>query len=463
MRLTARDLSRVRHRQFLRRERLAGAPVTGISTDTRTIARGSLFVALRGERFDGRTFVAEAFARGAAAAVVAGDFDTAKFPDLPLLVVDDPLVALGELAGFHRQRFSIPVLAIGGSNGKTTTKEMVAAVLRTKYRVLCTQGNLNNQIGVPQTLFGLTGRHDVAVLELGTNHPGEIASLCGIARPTHALITNIGSEHLEFFGDLDGVAREEGALFEALAGTRGGTAIVNADDRRVTRLAARVRHKVMFGFSARGASLHGKKLRLDARGNAAFEMQRSGTRRPVSIALSFPGKHNAQNALAAAAAGVTFGVPARQIAEALHGFQPVSKRMETLVLGGVTVLNDSYNANPDSMAAAVATLAGVRTGGKRIAVLADMKELGQASADAHRRLGDQVSDAGIDCLLTYGDQARLLQEHSRVAFAVHYEQKNMLAEYLAELVAPGDVVLVKGSRGMAMEDVVVFLRQRRPE
>jgi UDP-N-acetylmuramoyl-tripeptide--D-alanyl-D-alanine ligase len=440
-----------------------GAPVTGISTDTRTIVRGGLFVALRGERFDGRAFVAEAFARGAAAAVVGPDFETTKFPDRAILVVDDPLMTLGELAGFHRQRFSIPVLAIGGSNGKTTTKEMVAAVLRTKYHVLSTQGNLNNQIGVPQTLFGLTGRHDVAVLELGTNHPGEIASLCGIARPTHALITNIGSEHLEFFGDLDGVAREEGALFEAVAGIRGGTAIVNADDRRVTRLAARVPHRVTFGFSARGARLRGRKLRLDSRGNPAFEMQKSGTRRPVSVGLSFPGKHNAQNALAAAAVGVAFGVPAQRIAEALLEFHPVSKRMETLVLGGVTVLNDSYNANPDSMAAAVATLAGVSTGGKRIAVLADMKELGPASADAHRRLGEQVSDAGIDCLLTFGDQARLLHERSRVPFAVHYEQKNMLAEYLAELVIPGDVVLVKGSRGMAMEDVVVFLRQRRPE
>jgi UDP-N-acetylmuramoyl-tripeptide--D-alanyl-D-alanine ligase len=336
-------------------------------------------------------------------------------------------------------------------------------VLRTRYRVHWTQGNLNNQIGVPQTLFGLTGRHDLAVLELGTNHPGEIAYLCGIVRPTHALITNIGSEHLEFFGDLDGVALEEGALFASVKHTRGGTAIVNADDRRVVRLAAGIGRQVTYGFTARNVRVRGRGVRLDEDGNARFGLLRAGTKRPVAVELAFPGRHNAENALAAAAAGITFGIPPARIAETLNTFRPVSKRMETLVLGGVTVLNDSYNANPDSMAAALAALAGVRTGGKRIAVLADMKELGEASAEAHRQLGEMVTRAGVDCLLTYGVQSRLVHDRAKVEFAVHYDQKNMLAEYLAELVTPGDVVLVKGSRGMAMEDVVVFLRQRRAE
>lgn len=463
MRFTARDLASVQHREFLNRDRLAATPVTGVSTDTRTITAGSLFVALRGERFDGRAFLAEAFAKGAVGAITDAGVDPQCFPGAVFLIVDDPLQALGELASLHRARFSIPVLAIGGSNGKTTTKEMVAAVLRTRYRVLSTQGNLNNQIGVPHTLFGLTGRHNLAVLELGTNHPGEIASLCGIVRPTHALITNIGSEHLEFFGSLDGVAREEGALFDAIAQTPAGIAIVNADDRRVTHLAGGIRRRVTYGFIARGVRVHGRTLRLDGDGNARFNLLRTGSRKPVPVGLSFPGRHNAENALAAAAAGVAFGVPLTHIAQVLRDFRPVSRRMETLVLGGVTVLNDSYNANPDSMAAALAALAGVRTGGKRIAVLADMKELGAASAEAHRRLGQEVTKAGIDCLLTYGEQARLIHERAKVEFAVHYDQKNVLAEYLAELVTAGDVVLVKGSRGMAMEDVVVFLRQRRSE
>jgi UDP-N-acetylmuramoyl-tripeptide--D-alanyl-D-alanine ligase len=459
MKFTARDLSRVRHRDFLEREKLAAA-VTSVSTDTRTILPESLFVALRGERFDGAAFVREAIAKGARAAVVDTGFPVREVPGVPLLIVDDPVVALGELAALHRARFSIPVLGIGGSNGKTTTKEMVAAVLRTKYRVLSTAGNLNNQIGVPHTLLALSAKHDLAVVELGTNHPGEIEYLCGIVRPTHGLLTNIGSEHLEFFGDLDGVAREEGALFASLDG---GTAIVNADDPKVKRLAAGRRRAVPYGFSARGVRVRGSRLRFDPRGCANFSLVRPGARRPVPIVLVIPGKHNAGNALAAAAAGVTFGVPGTRIAEALREFQPVSKRMETEVAGGVTILNDSYNANPDSMAAALATLAAVETTGKRIAVLADMLELGPASPDAHRRLGDQVNEAGIDCVLTYGPQARLLHERARVGFTAHYDQKNMLAEYLAELVVPGDVVLVKGSRGMRMEDVVVFLRQRRSE
>jgi len=460
MRFTAKDLARVRHREFVRRELLAGRSVNGVSTDTRTIQPGNLFVALRGERFDGGAFVTQALAKGALAAVVSPDFPTGNHPDVPFLVVDDPLAALGELAALHRAKFSIPVLGIGGSNGKTTTKEMVAAVLRTRYRVLCTAGNLNNQIGVPQTLFGLTAKHDVAVLELGTNHPGEIAYLCGIARPTHGLITNIGSEHLEFFGDLDGVEREEGALFAALGR---GTAIVNTDDRRVVRQARGIRRTIGYGFASRGARVRGRGLRLDAGGCATFGVLKAGTRRPIPITLSVPGKHSATNALAAAAVGVAFGVPGRKIAEALLRFAPVGKRMETLVVGGVTVLNDTYNANPDSMAAALETLAGVKAAGKRIAVLADMLELGPASIEAHRRLGDEITRARVDCLLTYGERAKAVHETAKAGFAVHYDQKNMLAEYLAELVSPGDVVLVKGSRGMKMEDVIEFLRQRRAE
>lgn len=459
MKLSPSELLHISHDEFCNVGKLKGEMLRGVSTDSRTIREGELFVALRGATYDGHRFLADAFAKGALAAIVARDGIIEPVKTMPLLVVPDTTKALGELARFYRLKFSIPVLAIGGSNGKTTTKDMIAAVLRRRFNVLYTEGNLNNQIGVPRTLFRLDKKHEIAVIELGTNHPGEIAYLCSIVEPTHGLITNIGREHLEFFHSVGGVAKEEGALFEKLARS-GGTAFVNMDDVHLRRRSQKIKSTITYGFTSRTATVRGTLGAMDAAGCVDLRFLSKRSKRQTRVKLAIPGKHSAANALAAAAVGLAFHVPAAEIKSALEQVQPVSKRMEILTINGITVYNDTYNANPDSMRAALQTLAAAQVRGKRIAVLADMNELGTASETEHTRIGKEITSLPIDYLLTYGDQAQYIHEAANMKFKFHYLQKNMLAEYLCESLAPGDAVLVKGSRGMKMEDVVVFLQER---
>jgi UDP-N-acetylmuramoyl-tripeptide--D-alanyl-D-alanine ligase len=462
MKLTVSDFLRLAPREIRHRE-LLRHPLTGVSTDSRTAGPGDLFVALKGPMFDGHRFVAGAVARGVGAVMVEAGSVQEGWPEIPLLVVEDTTKALGDLARAYRAKFEIPVLAVGGSSGKTTTKDMINAVLGTKYRVLSTERNFNNHIGVPKTLFRLERKHDIAVVEIGTNHPGELKVLCNILAPTHGLLTNIGAEHLEFFRSLDGVEEEEGVLFDVLMRRRGGVGIVNIDDARVVQRAYGLPKHVTYGFSARRSDIRGRRLKLSGAACASFDFSGRRAKKPVSVRLGVPGRHQAMNALAAAAVGLLFGVPGRMIAEALERFQASDKRMSVLEEGGVRILNDTYNANPDSMIAALETLAATRASGKRIAVLGDMLELGGEELSEHRRVGRAASRLSIDMLLTYGTRAHSIHESARIPGALHYDQKNILAEYLVELVVPGDVVLLKGSRGMAMEDVASFLVERLRE
>jgi UDP-N-acetylmuramoyl-tripeptide--D-alanyl-D-alanine ligase len=456
--LTARDLSKLHHLEFRNREALDGRRITGVSTDSRTIKSGDLFFALKGENFDGHKFIAEVVARGAAAVVVEV---SANVPSRhPTLVVKSTVRAFGELAHLVRKRCTLPLIAIGGSNGKTTTKEMITHVLRSRYRVLATEGNLNNHLGVPQTIFRLDEKDEIAVVEIGTNHPGEIRSLCRILEPTHGLITNVGKEHLEFFGSIEGVAREEADLYKALTRRKATVAFVNADDPNVAARAKGVARRVTYGFGSQRVAVKGKLLGMDDAGCCRFQFTRAKTKRTVRVQLAVPGEHNAYNALAAAAVGVAFEVPFHRIRHALQEFHSASKRMEVLNVKGVVIYNDTYNANPDSTVAALRTVARAQVRGKRIAVLADMLELGSHATEEHLRVGKEVAALGFDYLLTYGEKARHMHDAASMPYAVHYQQKNMLAEYLAELVGPGDAVLVKGSRGMKMEDIVVFLEER---
>lgn len=458
MDLTARDMSKLHHLEFRNREALEARKITGVSTDSRTIKSGDLFFALKGETFDGHKFIREVVAKGAAAVVVEVSADAPSRH--PTLVVEDTTRALGELAHLIRRRFTLPVIAIGGSNGKTTTKEMIMQVLRSRYRVLGTEGNLNNQLGVPQTLFRLRENDEVAVVEIGTNHPGEIRYLCRILEPTHGLITNMGKEHLEFFGSMEGVAREEGDLYKALKKRKTSVAFVNADDPRAAVRAKGVARRVTYGFGNRRVAVQGKLLGMDDAGCCRFQFTGGKAKQNVRVQLGVPGEHNAYNALAAAAVGVAFKIPPHSIRRALQEFHAASKRMEVLDVKGVVIYNDTYNANPDSTLAALRTVARAQVKGKRIAVLADMLELGPHAVDEHLRVGKEVAALGFDYLLTYGEKARHIHDAASMEFAVHYQGKNMLAEYLAELVAPGDAVLVKGSRGMKMEDIIVFLEER---
>jgi len=463
MKLTLNDIRRLKPAEIRNGEMLERKPLAGVSTDSRTVAHGELFVALRGPNFDGHRFIAEAVARGARAVVVDAAGRRGLWPRVAEIVVSDTTTALGNLAHLYRRKFDIPVVAIGGSSGKTTTKDMVAAVLGARYRVLSTDKNFNNQIGVPKTLFRMDETHEIAVIEIGTNHPGELRSLCDILEPTHGLLTNIGREHLEFFQSIDGVEEEEGMLFDHLAQRSGTTAFVNADDPRVVARAHWCRKKLAYGFGGRISGVRGRKLRLGDTACAQFEFLGGRIKKAVPVQLGIPGRHQAMNALAAAAIGLAFRVQPGAIAGALGAFCASDKRMEVLDMVGITVLNDTYNANPDSTIAALETLAAMRLPGKRIAVLGDMLELGSREKEEHRRVGEAASRLGIDYLLTFGPRARQIHEAATTTFAVHYEQKNVLAEYLAELVAPGDAVLLKGSRGTTMEDIVTFLGQRLQE
>jgi UDP-N-acetylmuramoyl-tripeptide--D-alanyl-D-alanine ligase len=460
MRLTARDLGAVTHVEFLNRDLLKGKTIAGVSTDSRMVAGGELFVALKGENFNGHSFVATVFEKGVAAAIVDTSFNVESVSGRPLLVVKDTTRALGELAHFHRMQFDIPVIAIGGSNGKTTTKDMVSSILASRYNVLSTEGNLNNHIGVPQTLLRLQRKHDVAVVEIGTNHPGEIGYLCGILEPTHGLVTNIGREHLEFFGSLEGVAEEEGVLFEYLGKHKRSFVFVNADDELVRSKARRTKRRISYGMHALRADLRGKVIGVDETGQATISYASTKPAKRDTIRLRIPGEHNAINALAAIAVGLTLKVPATRIRKSLETFRPTTKRMEVLNYEGITIYNDTYNANPDSMISALRTLASAKVPGNKIAVLADMRELGEHGKEEHEHVGREATQLGINYVLTYGTLARSIHETASVQYKFHYDQKNILAEYLAELIAPGDAVLVKGSRGMKMEDVVTFLRER---
>jgi UDP-N-acetylmuramoyl-tripeptide--D-alanyl-D-alanine ligase len=466
MTLTAKDILALPHLQEFGFERTADLVLTGVSTDSRTIRRGDLFIPLHGDTFDGHNFITKAVEAGAAVVIADSRWVEANqilFSSLnvPRIIVDDTVRTFGQLANAYRKNFKIPVLVIGGSNGKTTTKEMVSAVLRTKFTILNTEGNLNNHIGVPQTIMRLQKEHQIAVLEIGTNHFGEIANLCSIVEPTHVLITNVGREHLEFFGSIEGVAKAEGEAFEWLRKNRrsAGVAFVNQDDTRLKRLAKGIAKAVGFGLGKGAASVKGKVRSVNDQACVQLEI-RQRAKKAFRVQLAVPGQHNAYNALAAAAVGLAFKVPVKRIQEALSSFSSANKRMQVLRLDSVIVLNDTYNSNPDSVLAALGVLKSIGTPGKKIAVLADMLELGTNAVDEHKRIGEAVTTSGAKILLTYGALSKHTHEAAAIAEKSHYDHKTVLADSLFGLLSPGDVVLVKGSRGMRMEEVVAFITER---
>lgn len=466
MTLTTQDILALSHLQAFGFGGKKGVLCRGVSTDSRTVQHDDLFIAIRGETFDGHDFITKAVESGAG--VIAADARWAgpnqvllSSLNLPCLIVEDTIRLLGQVATMHRRKFKIPVLVVGGSNGKTTTKEMIAAILKTKYRVLSTEGNLNNHIGVPQTLLRLDQQHQIAVIEIGTNHFGEIAYLASIVEPTHALITNVGREHLEFFGSVEGVARAEAEVFDWMRTQKGakGVGFINHDDQHLAKLARTVKKTVSYGFGNGTIAIKGKILGFNKLAFARFEVRPRG-KKAFRIELSVPGEHNAVNALAASAVGLTLGVPAKKIQAALSAFSSTSKRMQLFQVNGVTVLNDTYNSNPDSALAALGVLGRMKAAGKKVAVLADMLELGDNAAREHQRIGAAVAASGTTHLLGFGPLTQNTINAATTEFKKHFEQKSALSEQLAQLLSPGDVVLVKGSRGMRMEEVVLFITER---
>lgn len=431
-------------------------PLSGVSCDSRRIGAGELFIALRGERFDGHDFLAEAQAAGAAAAVIDGHavqkVHTSALPGLPLVVVADTRRALGLLAGWRRLLFSLPLIAVTGSNGKTTTKEMIAGILRAAFgdAVLATQGNLNNDIGLPLTLLRLNAGHCAAVVEMGMNRPGEIAMLAHLARPTVAIVTNAQRAHLSGMGSLESVATEKGGIFGAL--TESGIAVINADDpwADLWRSLAAGRRIVDFAFehpaSVRGCyAAHGLEslLRLSAP---------SGE---VEIALAVPGAHNARNALGAAAAAWAVGAGLNAIRDGLRAFSGVKGRLQRLNgPNGALLLDDTYNANPDSVRAGIDVLAAMP--GRKVFVFGDMGEIGDMTGQYHDEVGGYAKSQGIDRLLALGE-ASVLAARNFGAGGEHFRRLESLVAALRQEMRPGTTALIKGSRFMRMERVIEAL------
>ncbi len=427
--------------------RISGRDVafTGVSTDSRAIREGDLFVALRGERFDGHGFLKAAAAARAAAAMVDSGYG-GEYP-LPALVVSDTRRSLGDLARYWRARFAPVLIGIAGSNGKTTVKEMLAAILRKHAdpaAVLATRGNLNNDIGLPLTLLALRHAHRWCAIELGMNHKGEIAYLAGIARPGVGLVNNAQREHLEFMRSVEEVADENASLYDALPAH--GVAVINADDPHASlfRNRAGARRTVEFGLE--GAMVSGR-YRLE-RLSSEIRLRTPGGEAEATLAI--PGLHNVSNALAAAACGVAAGIPVKTIAEGLSAFRPYTGRLQVKqAAGGATVIDDSYNANPDSVRAAIDVLASCPA--PTALVLGDMGEVGEHGVEFHREVGAYARAKGVSQLLALGDATR----HAVDAFGEGGRRFDDVAQLVAEL--RSQTVLVKGSRFMRMERVVAAL------
>ncbi len=426
--------------------------ITGVCSDTRRIREGNLFVAISGERYDGHDFVAEAMRSGACASLVQDDWHDARADrESPLgarIVVPEVIPALQTFAGWHRSRFDLPVIAVTGSNGKTTTKNMISAVLSAHYQVFKTQGNLNSQLGVSEALFTLRKDHGAAVLELGMNRAGELNRLARMTRPSVGVITNVGPAHIEFFTSIEGIARAKGEILDRLPAD--GHAVLNADDPLVMKQAGRSPAPVLtFGRCAR-ASIRLVRSRTELSGST-FTLSDGAVFR-----TNLMGEHQVMNAVAAVAVGRLFGIDDKRIAEALAHTGPTPMRMECRRMGAVSLINDTYNANPSSMKAALDALATI--GGRKLVVLGDMLELGELAVAAHRETGRHAARVA-ETIITVGKLARhmadgALEEGMPASGVVTCASNDEAAAAVLAKIGDGAVILVKGSRGMGMEAVV---------
>ncbi len=444
--------------------RVRNLTVRGVSIDSRTVESGQVFFAIRGPRFDGHQFVEAALARGAAAAVVDQGFFASAAPKLQdaLIPVPDTVKAIQKLARGVRRKWGKRVVAITGSTGKTTTKEMLAALLGTKHQVLKSRGNLNNDYGLPLTLFGLEPADEAAVVELAMSAPGEIARLTRIAEPEIGVVTNVAPVHLQFFDSLEGIACAKRELIENLSPPR--TAVLNFDDSRVRGFQEGFDGRVLtYGFED-GADFRAVDLTAAPPAGWRFHLTAPGL--DGEFYLPLPGRHNVSNALAALAAASLFDIPESDCREALARFANIPQRSEILTLSDrVTVINDCYNSNPLAMERMLETLS-AWDASRRIVVAGEMLELGPTSPDLHRQVGRQAAESGVDWLLgVQGEAQHFLEGASQAGLPAErlrfFPAAEAAAEFLAELLRPGDVVLVKGSRGVHLERLVEFLRTQR--
>ena len=434
------------------------AQVQRACTDSRQVQPGDLFFALRGERFDGHDYTEQVAAKGVAAVVVQRGHFEHKSLGCAIVAVDDPRKALGQVAARYRGLFELPIVAVGGSNGKTTTKELIAAVLKQERQTLWSEASFNNDIGVPMTLLRMDKAHQAAVLEVGTNHPGELAPLVQMIRPNHGVITSVGREHLEFFEDIEGVAREEGWLAELIPS--GGKLFVNGDDQWTSRLVDRARAQVVrVGLEGQN-DWRALGVRVDTQG-VRFRVAAPAPDFSGDYRIHLLGRHQVVNALFAIAVGRELGLSREAVARGLEECRPAKMRLELQQVGGFRVLDDAYNANADSMVAALRTLRDLPCRGRRVAVLGDMAELGAHAESAHEEVGRQAAELGVGQLFAVGQMAPVIARAARSAGlnrVLEFADVIAAAAAVKSFVKAGDLVLVKASRAMRLERVVEFLR-----
>lgn len=429
----------------------------GVSIDSREIRKNFLFVAIKGETTDGHNYIENVFKKGAAAAIVNEKWyskNKNKFRGKVFIVVKDTVKSLGELAKIHLKKFTIPILFVGGSNGKTTTKDLIASVLSKGYNVLKNNGNLNNHLGLPLTVLNLDSYHNMCVLEAGSNHFNEIKYLCEIGEPGYGLITNIGREHLEFFKNLDGVAKEEFSLFDYLIKNQ-GMCFMNFDDDYTRKYFTKNKPAKYFSYSYKyDTNVKAKFIKYSNDFKPEIELKYN--KEKISVKVNTFGKHSVYNALAAASVGLYFGLSLKQIKEALEKYKPASsKRMEIINRSGLLIINDAYNSNPDSVKIGLETLKEYKAKGSVHLVIADMLELGSSSKKEHFEIGRLIKKMGFGNLYTFGKESVNIFNGARgLKNNFYFEDKEDLLKLLLKTVKKDDVIYFKGSRGMKLEEIV---------
>ena len=427
-----------------------------ISTDTRKECGGSLFIPLVGENHDAHNYINKAFEKGAVAALTDRDIDIDEaFGDRVVIKVNNTLVALGKLASWYRLRFSPIVIGITGSVGKTTTKDLIALVMSKKFKVLKTPGNFNNEIGLPLTIFGLDESYDVMALEMGMSSQGEISRLSKIARPDSAIITNIGLAHIEKLGSKQNTLKAKLEIIDGLPKT--GTLFLNGDDTLLNGLRGLIERQIVYYGIDEDLDVTCTDIKLCGDMGVEFEFQ--WQQRIFRTRIHAAGAHNVHNALAAVTVGLHYGVKPELVVEAIGEYRPGSMRLNVIDAGGIRIIDDTYNANPQSMFAAIDVISGMECRGKKVAALGDMLELGASAKQCHFEIGEYAASKGVDIVAAVGAYAKHVAEGAASpvgggCIARVFGGKEGMSEFLAGAVGDGDVVLVKGSRGMRMEEVV---------
>jgi len=457
--LKIKDILQLENKKLVNFDKVKVKNFKGVSIDSREIKPGELFIAIKGENTDGHKYVKDVFKKGVKVSLVNESWfrkNKKNFSKQNFIIVKDTIKALGEIARNHKRNFDIPVLCIGGSNGKTTTKDLVSDVLSKKYNVHKTKGNFNNHIGLPLSLLKLNRRHQFSVLEVGSNHFKEVEYLCTIAEPDYGLVTNIGKEHLEFFKNEKGVAKAEFELYDYLISKGKDTlCFMNFDDTNIRDYYKKKKLKNIYKYSyGYNTQVKGKFIRFNKNFEPVIEI--NGSKGKFKTSVSTFGKHSIFNGLAAATVGMYFGVDNKSIKDALSNFRSDSlKRMQILKTNGITIVNDAYNSNPDSVEMGLETVRDYSTKGKKHIVLSDMLELGSSSKKEHKTIGRLVKKMGFDNLYTCGVESyNTFLAAKGVENNFYFKSKEDLSEFLKVVVKVGDVVYVKGSRGMKMEDVI---------